>query len=291
MKPERLQELTKKVLKSYIKKANTSADRLDAKGDKEEDKAMSTDGMKYPEKQARHQAAASKAQHKAWGRRKGIDQAEKRLKEEQFDILTEEQLIQLDEELNLILEDLADDVGILLEKAPQDMVHGERMKHHLAMHDHHMALHAKSISYASQGNQDHWHNIAKLHKKKAEGHLAVRNLLKKREQNKHGAAYRERKANKTTNESVEQIDELTGKGKLSNLQADSAIAYHSHDRDARKNRARDGLNSDSGWKSHVKSQIAAHANHQAIALKHGDMNLAKKHRAAKVANKSKLKEI
>ena len=79
---EPLDELSNKTLKSYVKKSNTSAERLDAKGDKEEDKAMSTDGNKYPEKQARHQAAASKAQAKSWNRRKGIDTATKKLKED-----------------------------------------------------------------------------------------------------------------------------------------------------------------------------------------------------------------
>ena len=58
---ELLDELSKKTLKSYQKKATTSRDRSWAKADKEEDKSMSTDGNKYPEKQKRHADNAGKA--------------------------------------------------------------------------------------------------------------------------------------------------------------------------------------------------------------------------------------
>jgi len=74
-----LQELSKKTLKSYIKKATTSADRAWAKSDKEEDKSMSTDGNKYPEKQARHQANAIKASNTWVKRNKGVSVANQKL--------------------------------------------------------------------------------------------------------------------------------------------------------------------------------------------------------------------
>lgn len=79
---EPIDELEKKTLKSYVKKAKTSEYRLGKKGESEEDKSMSTDGNKYPEKQARHQKAATKLYHKQTNRWKGIDRAEKKLKEE-----------------------------------------------------------------------------------------------------------------------------------------------------------------------------------------------------------------
>ena len=63
-----LDELSKDTLKSYVKKASTSASRAWKKADSEEDKAMSTDGMKYPEKQARHNANANAAL-KTWRKR------------------------------------------------------------------------------------------------------------------------------------------------------------------------------------------------------------------------------
>lgn len=77
---EPIQELDKKTLKSYIKKATTSRDRHDRKADQEEDKAMSTDGNKYPEKQARHTATASKHYLKYFNRNRGIEKATDRLK-------------------------------------------------------------------------------------------------------------------------------------------------------------------------------------------------------------------
>jgi hypothetical protein len=84
---EPLDELSRKTLKSYTKKATTSAQRAWDKGDKEEDKSMSTDGNKYPEKQARHQAAAQ-VQHKKWAKRdKGLGMAKKKLKESIVDLI------------------------------------------------------------------------------------------------------------------------------------------------------------------------------------------------------------
>lgn len=79
---EEIQELSKKTLKSYTKKATTSADRAWAKADKEEDKSMATDGEKYPEKQARHQDNANKAIGTWRKRDSGLATAKKKLGEE-----------------------------------------------------------------------------------------------------------------------------------------------------------------------------------------------------------------
>jgi hypothetical protein len=79
---ERIDELSKGTLKSYTKKANTSAERAWKKADKEEDKAMSTDGEKYPEKAERHQKAASAAIGTWKKRQDGIKAAAKRLKKD-----------------------------------------------------------------------------------------------------------------------------------------------------------------------------------------------------------------
>lgn len=76
---ELISELSKETLKSYTKKATTSKDRAWTKSDREEDKAMSTDGNKYPDKQARHQAAANKAIGIWNKRRKGLDAAGEKL--------------------------------------------------------------------------------------------------------------------------------------------------------------------------------------------------------------------
>ena len=51
---EQIDELSKKTLVSYTEKSQRSANKALAKSDKEEDKAMSTDGEKYPEKQQKH---------------------------------------------------------------------------------------------------------------------------------------------------------------------------------------------------------------------------------------------
>jgi hypothetical protein len=79
---EQIDEISKKVLKSYVKKATTSSERSWNKADKEEDKAMSTDGEKYPEKQKRHQDAAS--QHiNTWNKREaGLKVAKQKLTKE-----------------------------------------------------------------------------------------------------------------------------------------------------------------------------------------------------------------
>lgn len=68
---QELNELSNKTLKSYLKKAGPSMDRWERKGSKEEDKAMSTDGYKYADKQDRHQRNANYAFQKAANRRHG----------------------------------------------------------------------------------------------------------------------------------------------------------------------------------------------------------------------------
>lgn len=76
---EQLDELSKKTLVSYVKKASTSAFRHKAKADSEDDKAASTDGMKYPEKQKKHNAKAAFHKDKEIKRNKGISQAKSKL--------------------------------------------------------------------------------------------------------------------------------------------------------------------------------------------------------------------
>lgn len=84
---EQIDELDRKTLKSYQRKATTSRQRAWDKGDKEEDKSMSTDGTKYPEKQARHQANAN-VQHKIWNKReKGLGMVGKKLSKESMEIV------------------------------------------------------------------------------------------------------------------------------------------------------------------------------------------------------------
>lgn len=79
---QQIDELSKKTLKSYKKKATRSADKAWDKTDKEEDKAMSTDGEKYPDKQNRHIANARK-HNDTWAKRDaGLKMAGKKLKEE-----------------------------------------------------------------------------------------------------------------------------------------------------------------------------------------------------------------
>lgn len=81
---EPIEELSTKTLKSYVKKATTSANRAWAKSDSEEDKAMSTDGTKYPEKQQRHIDNA-KAADKIWRKRdKGHTMASKQLNKDKY---------------------------------------------------------------------------------------------------------------------------------------------------------------------------------------------------------------
>lgn len=88
---EQLDELSPKTLKSYAKKAGGYGRRsgwgLAQKGEKEEDKSMSTDGNKYPEKQERHQKAASKLYHKSNNRDKGVEAAKKRLRKEGLSVV------------------------------------------------------------------------------------------------------------------------------------------------------------------------------------------------------------
>jgi hypothetical protein len=79
---EQIDELSKKTLKSYVKKANTSAWRNKVKGDKEEDASMATDGMKYPAKQKKHMDNAGRAFDKQSKREHGVATATKKLKEE-----------------------------------------------------------------------------------------------------------------------------------------------------------------------------------------------------------------
>lgn len=93
---EQIDELSKKTLKSYTKKAITSSERAWNNADKEEDKSMATDGEKYPEKQKRHMDNAVKHIN-TWNKREaGLKIAAKKIKENE-DILENEDLNQLDE--------------------------------------------------------------------------------------------------------------------------------------------------------------------------------------------------
>lgn len=76
---EVLDELDRKTLKSYERKATTSRDRHEKKGEAEEDKAMSTDGNKYPDKQNRHNANATAHYKKSEQRNRGLTMVKKRL--------------------------------------------------------------------------------------------------------------------------------------------------------------------------------------------------------------------
>jgi hypothetical protein len=84
---EQLDELSKKTLQSYTRKATTASNRASARADKEEDKAMSTDGEKYPAKQARHNAAANQAVATMVKRDTGLKMAGKRLAKEEVEVL------------------------------------------------------------------------------------------------------------------------------------------------------------------------------------------------------------
>jgi hypothetical protein len=75
-----LNELSKKTLGSYIKKAVTNRDRAKNRGDKEEDESMATDGNKYPEKQARHMNNASKEFNTVSKRQSGLQNAANKTK-------------------------------------------------------------------------------------------------------------------------------------------------------------------------------------------------------------------
>jgi hypothetical protein len=76
---DQIDELDKKTLKSYRRKAATHVDRLEKKADQEEDKAMSTDGNRNPDKQDRHSRNAKALFQKSRQRRKGLAMADKRL--------------------------------------------------------------------------------------------------------------------------------------------------------------------------------------------------------------------
>jgi hypothetical protein len=79
---EHIDELSKKTLKSYVKKATTSELRHSTKGAKEEDKSMATDGMKYPAKQERHMKAAGASYAVADKRATGIKLAKQKMRED-----------------------------------------------------------------------------------------------------------------------------------------------------------------------------------------------------------------
>lgn len=83
---EQLDELSKKTLQSYTRKATTASNRASARADREEDKAMSTDGEKYPAKQARHNAAANAAVATMVKRDAGLKMAGKRLAKEETEV-------------------------------------------------------------------------------------------------------------------------------------------------------------------------------------------------------------
>ena len=72
---EELVELSSDLKNRYIKKARKSQASLLNKSDKAEDKAMSTDGMKYPERQAKHLATAKTMDKKSTKRMVGIVRA------------------------------------------------------------------------------------------------------------------------------------------------------------------------------------------------------------------------
>jgi hypothetical protein len=87
---EHIDELSKKTMKSYVKKATTSANRNWAKGAKEEDKSMATDGMKYPAKQERHMKAAGASYKIADKRETGIKLAKQKMREN-IEMMSEEE--------------------------------------------------------------------------------------------------------------------------------------------------------------------------------------------------------
>jgi len=87
---EHIDELSKKTLKSYVKKATTSELRHSTKGAKEEDKSMATDGMKYPAKQERHMKAAGASYAVADKRATGIKLAKQKMRED-VEMISEEE--------------------------------------------------------------------------------------------------------------------------------------------------------------------------------------------------------
>lgn len=72
-------ELEKSTLKSYLKKANKSAESELRKSDDHEDKAMSIDGEKHSERQQKHVEKAKEYLKKYQKRQKGISTASKKI--------------------------------------------------------------------------------------------------------------------------------------------------------------------------------------------------------------------
>lgn len=100
---QQIDELSRKTLSSYVKKSAKSAERHYDKASKEEDKAMATDGNKYPDKQKRHNAAAADHLRKWNNREDGQKRAKKKLSEE---IEIEENGGFTDAQLDAILEEM-----------------------------------------------------------------------------------------------------------------------------------------------------------------------------------------
>jgi septal ring factor EnvC (AmiA/AmiB activator) len=76
---EQIDELSKKTLQSYQKKSITASQRASDKADKEEDKAMSIDGEKYPEKQEKHMKNAQDQIKTFRKRQSGLKVVDKKL--------------------------------------------------------------------------------------------------------------------------------------------------------------------------------------------------------------------
>lgn len=76
---KKLKELKDSTLKSYTKKAKKSAERELRKSDEREDKAMSTDGEKHPERQQKHVERAKGHFKKYQKRQKGMSTAKEKL--------------------------------------------------------------------------------------------------------------------------------------------------------------------------------------------------------------------
>ncbi len=72
-------ELKNTTVKSYLKKAKKSAESELRKHDEREDKAMSTDGEKHPERQQKHLEKAKEHFKKYQKRQKGISIASKKM--------------------------------------------------------------------------------------------------------------------------------------------------------------------------------------------------------------------
>lgn len=72
-------ELKDTTVKSYLKKAKKSAESELRKSDEREDKAMSTDGEKHPERQQKHLEKAKEHFKKYQKRQKGISTASKKM--------------------------------------------------------------------------------------------------------------------------------------------------------------------------------------------------------------------